>query len=378
MPAFCLHESVLRYWGDALLDYSRKKEGAEAERLLEAACEKYAEAIRVNSRYSLAYYYYGRALKLLARLRKLDAPHDADRLFREACEESRSSAALVTAGPGGGKSRLRVELLRALRASGHDPLVLLGRGTPMTRGAALGVLRPAIRREVGVVEGDSREQQRARLHRRVAETVVARDCARVEAFLGEVCGVEFADEHHPGLSLARRDASVMADATRVAWLDWLRAEARARPVLLVLEDLHWGDAASVAFAEAALRELSGLPLVVLALARPEVHTLFPGLWAGRLSLLELPPISARSSELLVRQVLGSGAAEGLVASLVARAEGNPFFLEELIRAAATGGAGPLPDTVLGVVQTRVEGQDDEARRALRSIELRTEIGRAHV
>jgi len=287
-------------------------------------------------------------------------------IFREACEESRSSAALVTAGPGGGKSRLRVELLRALRASGHDPLVLLGRGTPMTRGAALGVLRPAIRREVGVVEGDSREQQRARLHRRVAETVVARDCARVEAFLGEVCGVEFADEHHPGLSLARRDASVMADATRVAWLDWLRAEARARPVLLVLEDLHWGDAASVAFAEAALRELSGLPLVVLALARPEVHTLFPGLWAGRLSLLELPPISARSSELLVRQVLGSGAAEGVVASLVARAEGNPFFLEELIRAAATGGAGPLPDTVLGVVQTRVEGQDDEARRALRA------------
>ena len=68
----------------------------------------------------------------------------------------------------------------------------------------------------------------------------------------------------------------------------------------------------------------------------------------------------------MRQVLGSGAAEGVVASLVARAEGNPFFLEELIRAAATGGAGPLPDTVLGVVQTRVEGQDDEARRALRA------------
>lgn len=86
VPAFCLHESVLRYWGDALLDFSRKKEGAEAEALLEAACGKYAEAIRVNSRYSLAYYYYGRALKLLARLRKLERPHDADRLFREACE----------------------------------------------------------------------------------------------------------------------------------------------------------------------------------------------------------------------------------------------------------------------------------------------------
>ena len=68
----------------------------------------------------------------------------------------------------------------------------------------------------------------------------------------------------------------------------LRAECQRRPVLLVLEDLHWGDAASVAFVEVALRELAALPFIVIALARPELHAEFPRLWSdARLSALTL-------------------------------------------------------------------------------------------
>ena len=306
----------------------------------------------------------GRATPFVGRARELAW---LEGLVREAIEESRSSAALVLAGPGVGKSRLRHEFVRTLQDRADGPLILLGRGGLMTRGAALGVLRPAIRREVGAAEGDSPAQQQAKLQARVAATVPARDCPRIAGFLGEICGLQFPDEHHPALALARRDAIVMADATRVAWLDWLRAECQRRPVLLVLEDLHWGDAASVAFVEVALRELAALPFIVIALARPELHAEFPRLWSdARLSALTLPPISPRSSELLARHVLGADADARAIQTMVARAEGNPFVLEELLRAFTVGNVAQLPDTVLGIVQTRVQALDDETRRCLRA------------
>ncbi len=288
-------------------------------------------------------------------------------LVREALEESRSCAALVTAGPGAGKSRLRHELERTLRSEGLTPCALVGRGAPMTQGAALGVLRLAVRRELEIAEDEPPEAQRARLCRRVAEVLPVSDAPRVAAFLGELCGLAFEPSHHPALPLARRDPIVMADATRVAWVDWLRAECQRRPVLVILEDLHWGDAASVAFVEAALLALADLPLIVVALARPEVHARFPGLWSAcRLTSLELPPLSARASEAIVRQVLGPAVGDEVARTLVARAEGNPFFLEELLRAAAQGTGGDLPDSVLGIVQARLQAVDDEARRLLRA------------
>ena len=288
-------------------------------------------------------------------------------IVREVIDESHSCVALVTAGPGVGKSRLRAELIRTLSQEGLDLLILLGRGHPMTRGSALGLIRSAIRREVGIADGATAEQQNAKLCERVAMRVSPEECNRISAFLGEMCGLHLENEHHPSLSLAREDASVMADCTRIAWVDWLRAECRQRPVLLVLEDLHWGDAASVAYVESALKNLSDLPFFVLALARPDVYTQFPLLWSdNRLTTLELPPISARAGEMMARQVLGSAAAEHLISRIVAHSEGNPFFLEELLRAATSGSVDQLPDTVLGVVQARLRALDDESRRLMRA------------
>ena len=68
----------------------------------------------------------------------------------------------------------------------------------------------------------------------------------------------------------------MGDQLRTACMDFIRAETAAHPVLLVLEDLHWGDLATVRFIDTALRELRTQPFMVLALARPEVHERFPG------------------------------------------------------------------------------------------------------
>src|SRR5207245_8479178 len=104
-----------------------------------------------------------------------------------------------------------------------------------------------------------------------------------------------------------------------------------------------------------------------ALARPEVHTQFPGLWAERgVQEMRLADLTRRASERLVREALGEQAPVETVARIVERAEGNPFYLEEIVRAVAAGSAAALPDTVLGMVQARLDALGSEPKRLLRA------------
>jgi tetratricopeptide (TPR) repeat protein len=161
----------------------------------------------------------------------------------------------------------------------------------------------------------------------------------------------------------------MADQVLGAWLDWLEAECGANPVLLVLEDLHWGDAPSVQLVDAALRTLRDRPLMVIAFARPEVDERFTGLWADRdVQRISLAPLTSKACQKLARHVLGSISAEK-AAWIVERADGNPFYLEELLRAVASGAdlrGGTLPATVIGMVQARFDALGSEAKRVLRA------------
>ena len=100
---------------------------------------------------------------------------------------------------------------------------------------------------------------------------------RVAEFLGELAGIHFPGESSAALQAARQDARLMGDQMRAAWVDWLEAECAEKPVLLVLEDLHWSDASSVQLVDSALQRLRERPLMVLALARPEVSVRFPRL-----------------------------------------------------------------------------------------------------
>ena len=73
----------------------------------------------------------------------------------------------------------------------------------------------------------------------------------------------------------------MGDQIRRALEDWVRGECAHRPVVVVFEDLHWGDLPSVKGVDVILRALANRPLFVLALARPEIKELFPDLWSER-------------------------------------------------------------------------------------------------
>ncbi len=285
----------------------------------------------------------------------------------EAFDERTSQAALLLGPNGCGKTRLRHELVRALREERGDVEVWTARGDPVAAGGALGVVTRALGAALGIREGDPLETRRERLRERVARHVPAPERARVAEFLGELLGAPFEAEDSVQLRAARSDLQLMSDQLRRAVLDFFEAEASAHPLLLVVEDLQWGDIPSMSLVEAALARLAERPFMLLCTARPDVdERLVAPLRGHALEQLSLSPLGRRAAEELARHVLGEVADAGVVDRIVARAEGNAFFLEELLRAEAQGRGAELPATLVAVAQARLEALDAPARRILRA------------
>ncbi|MDI3288761.1 protein kinase [Polyangium sp. 15x6] len=295
-------------------------------------------------------------------------------LLDESVVEAVARVVLVTGPPGIGKSRLRREFVSDVHRLRPGVDVWVGRGDPMSVGSAFALAGSAIRHAAAVVGGEPVDERRRKLVDRVARHVAEGDVHRVAEFLGEMTGTPFPDAESVKLRVARREARIMSEQIRDAWETFLAAACGAQPLLLVLEDLHWGDLASVKLIDAALRELKGKPLFVAAFGRPEVHERFPRLWGERgLSELRLGELTPRAAEELARHALGDSAGPQTIARVVERSSGHPFFLEELIRAVAEGRGDVLPETVLAMVEARLSALPPEARRVLRAASVFGEV-----
>jgi tetratricopeptide (TPR) repeat protein len=287
--------------------------------------------------------------------------------FAECAAEPVARVVLVTAAAGVGKSRIRHEFTRGIEARGAPMTILMGRGDPLGAGSPFRLLAQALRRELGVLEGEPDVVRRQKLRARLSRNVGAHNLGRVAEFLGELCGVSFPDEDSVQLRAARQDLMQMGDQMRRAFEDFLAAECARCPVLIVFDDLQWGDLPTVQWIDSALRNLHDRPIMVLAFARPDVRDLFPQLWVDRgLQHIHLSELTPKMSERFVRSVLGAQVSPERVAAIVERAAGNAFFLEEMIRAVADGRADRLPETVLAVVQARLDQLEPDARRILRA------------
>ncbi|MCC6644725.1 MAG: protein kinase [Polyangiaceae bacterium] len=303
----------------------------------------------------------GRATPFVGRERERDALLDAvDRML----EERAPAAVVVTGGAGLGKSRLVHEVLAALARSHPEVAVWLAAADPMASGAPLALLAQIVRRAAGVGPDTPRDASLAALRAHVDGRIAANDRAHVEALF-----VELAADRPDDVAAAtlRGDPAATGERIRRGFGAFLAMACATRPVIVVLEDLHWGDAASVRMLESAMAALPAAPLLVLAAARPEVRDLLPRLFERREPLeVRLTPLRPSAAKELVVSALGASADEALRARVIDRGAGNPFYLEELARAVAEGRSDALPETVLAMSVARLEALDADARRILRA------------
>lgn len=293
--------------------------------------------------------------------------------FSGCVEESEARVVLITAPAGVGKSRLLHEFLRRLNAKREEATILWGRGEPLSEISPGHLLKTAIWRLCGVSVRDRKDTKHRLLRERLAQNTHLRDAERVTEFLAELCGLLVEEPLSDAVCAARQDHKRMREQLQRALTDWLAAEASRAAVLLILEDLHWGDQLSITLIEYALRILATSPIFVLVLARPEVHQVFPQIFQGHhRQEIGLKELSKRACEQLIRKVLGSRlssghsseAAKRLLERLCEQSGGNALLLEELVRAAVEGKTPEQSETAIAIIQTRYERFTKQARQVL--------------
>jgi eukaryotic-like serine/threonine-protein kinase len=276
--------------------------------------------------------------------------------FDECIAERVASAVVVTGPAGVGKSRLWHELARSV--AGREGVVIWSaRGDAIAPRTAFGMLGQLVLDAAGIETNAPSELRMSRLAARVGRHLPAHDAEQIAGLLGKVV--------HAALDGGPSVVDAPDDRVLGAWETFVAAECSKAAVLIVLDDLHWGDLPSMRFIDATLRALRACPLMVLALARPELNAVFPQLWSERrvqsLRLAELTPRAARE---LACAVLEERDLD--LDRLIERASGNPFDLEELLRGAAAGDSAPLPEPVLALALARLEQLAPDARRLLRA------------
>ena len=283
----------------------------------------------------------------------------------QSASEAVARVVLVTAPAGTGKSRIRWELCERIRKNEPDAALWVARGDSVAAGAPFAMIAQIVRGAAGILAGESPASARDKL---LARTRSCGDPKRVAMFLAETIGLHFEDDDVQ-LRAARSDPRLMGDQLQRAFVDFCEAECAERPLVIVLEDLQWGDAPTIGALDAALRLMSERPIAVIGFARPEVTETFPDLFDARgVQIARLAPLPRKAAERLARTVLGEGSDEA-AAELVERAGGNVFFLEELLRAKIEGRPGEVPATVVAMVQSRLAAIDPAARRVLRAASI---------
>ncbi len=265
----------------------------------------------------------------------------------------------------------------------------LSYGASMAHHLSADVLRALISAPAGATEEETHDALKE-----AVEGLFANDSKEVYPFLGHLLGVKLEDDMAARVKYL--DGPALQAKYVTAFKRFLGKCAESSPLIIICEDIHWADPSSVELLSQVNPIVAEAPVVFAYVTRPEKDV--PG-WklvtaareiAGS-GLIELPlaPLSEKDSQELVSNLLEIESLPTNVRDLIlAKAEGNPFFVEEVIRmlidrgnlarqdgqwaVAKTINTIDIPDTLQGVLIARIDRLPDDAKRVL---QIASVIGR---
>ncbi|MBI2016802.1 MAG: AAA family ATPase [Candidatus Rokubacteria bacterium] len=261
----------------------------------------------------------------------------------------------ITGDAGIGKSRLLIELRRSV--GDRDVLHLEGHCLSYASGVPYLPVIDILRAACGIEETDRAEAVTRKV--RAALATLDLDRPEVAPYLLHLLGSGEGAER-----VALLTPEVVKERTFDAIRETMLRLARRAPLVIAVEDLHWIDKISEEFLASLVEPLAGAAVLLVLTYRPGHRP--PGLEKSYATQIALPPLAAADALSVVRAILPDRE-DWVVDILLANAEGNPFFLEELARAIREqGGGAPLliPDTIQDVLLARIARLEPGDRRLL--------------
>ncbi len=294
-----------------------------------------------------------------------------------AARAGRGQVVFVVGDAGIGKSRLLLEFRRRLGEAAawvEGECISYGQTTPFLP------IITMLRRSFGIEDRDRDADIVARVRRGLAP--LGPDAAAGEPYLRYLLKVDPGDATVAGMEASPRRARIVEALERLT-----AAASRRHPVVLVVEDAHWIDDASEQLLQSLVTSLAGLAVLLIVTYRPAYQQPFGDrsyFWR-----IPLQPVETSAAAEIVRASLGAAdLPRELVAAVAAKAEGNPFFIEEIGRTlletgavrleqgrlVATASAATLvvPDTVQDVIAARIDRLAEPQKRTVQTASV---IGR---
>jgi predicted ATPase/class 3 adenylate cyclase len=282
-----------------------------------------------------------------------------------------------------GKSRLLAEFERWLDAQAVVFEPFKGRATLERLNWPYGLLRDLISTQFGILEDDAIAVVREKILAGFRNVIPNDEHHERNAhFVGQLLGYDFSDSPH--LKDALDDPRQIYDRALTYLLEFFRSLSQVGPLVIFLDDVHWADSSSLDILHHVFRELESQPVMVVTLTRQTLFERYPdwGVLAGH-QQMALKALSRPQSQRLVSEVLQrvKHLPESLRDLIIENAEGNPFYLEELIKMLVEDGVivkgeprwsvrtdllgdVRVPPTLTGVIQARLESLPPLQRRVL--------------
>jgi len=272
--------------------------------------------------------------RMVGRQAELSRMRDA---LQTVVEDRELQAVTVFGDAGLGKSRLLDEFAGEVELLPERVQVFQGRAGQWTRGLPYALLRDVFSYRFGIQDSDSPSVAREKMERGLVGLFGlfggGEDALMRAHFIGHLVGLDFSSSPHL--------AGILDDAKQVRGRAFhyaaqlFREVARASPAVLYLEDLHWADDGSLDFVDHLTRTCADSAVLVVCFARPDLLERRPAWGEGLVchARVTLQPLTRRETRQLVEEILryAQSIPHALREMIVGAAEGNPFYVEELIK-----------------------------------------------